>query len=426
MFIVFLGDAAFFFTSLWIALVVRHMTIPQSSFYIEHVVHFVVLFFIWVTIYFIAGLYDRELLTIRRSIAETLLVSQVVGTVFAVFIFYVVPWFTLTPKTTLALFLVFFSILVFFWRRFIFYTIRLPLREVILIGDDNEFERMCASENYYGYILKEKVPWREVRKLLTSKPDVLIFINYNNQEFLSNIKTIHDLLFLGFHLFDLREIKERFSGKIDLTEINYEWFVKKVSKPNRTYLFLKRIIDIAAGTVLLFILLLLLPFICIAQYIEEKKIDLFFNHIRVGALRRKFVIHKLRTMSTKDTTTWNTSNHDRITQVGKILRAFRMDELPQGINLIRGDISLVGPRAIFEKEQLDMEYIQPFYHLRLYTKPGITGWAQIKQKHAPSNYSEATERLAYDLYYIQNQSLTFDILIILRTIKTVILKLGVR
>lgn len=426
MLVVLLGDALFFFTSLWLALVVRHTAIPLSSFYVEHVFHFIVLFGVWVIIFYIAGLYDRELLSIRRSIADTLLTAQAVGAVLAVLLFYFIPWFTLTPKTTLALFLIIFSFAVFFWRRLIIHTLRPPLQEVILIGHDAQFEQVCATHNYYGYILKQKVAWKDVKKVASLNPAALVFVNYGDPEFSRNSKAVHDLLFLGFHLYDLREIKERIFGMVNLQEIDYEWFVKKISKPNRSYLFTKRLIDITAGILLLLVLIILMPFIVLAQLIEEQKIDLFFNHARVGNLRKKFVIHKLRTMSIKDTNTWSTENHKHVTRVGKVLRAFRVDELPQGINLIRGDLSLVGPRAIFEKEQLEMEKHQPYYHLRLYTKPGITGWAQIKQKHAPSNPEEATARLAYDLYYIQNQSPVMDILIILKTIKTVLLKLGVR
>lgn len=425
-FFLFTGDAAIFFVSLWLALTVRQLAIPQATFYIEHLYPFTILFGIWAILFLIAGLYDEELLTIKRSIGDILVVTQLSGAAIAITLFYLVPFFNVTPKTNLALFLVIFSLLVWLWRRYFFYTLRPPTKEVLLVGKQEQLTSIFDKKNFYGFSTKENLSWQELSRVKKYSTDILVLMNYADPEFTTHSKKIHDLIFNNYKIADTQKIKERLFGKIDLTNVSHQWFIRKIEHPNRFFLFTKRLIDSLCGIILLLILSVLLPFVALWTLFEEKKLDLFFIHTRTGQLGKSFITYKLRTMSVKDGKSWNGDNHKKITKIGRVLRAFRLDELPQGINLIRGDISLVGPRAIFESEQESMQEIVPFYHLRLFVKPGITGWAQIKQKHAPMNDTEAEERLMYDLYYIQHQSLLFDIVIILRTIKTIILKLGMR
>lgn len=421
-----IGDAAIFFASLWVALSVRHFAIPQSTFYAEHIYPFTVLFVLWVIIFFIAGLYDEEFLTIKRSIGDILLVTQLVGAGVAIALFYLVPFFDLTPKTNLALFLLIFSLAVWWWRKQFFHSIRPNTKDVLLVGDQPELTKIFESKNFYGFSVLNTLGWKELSRVFEYPTSTLVVLNFRDPAFQNNASVIHSLVFNEYPIVDSNKLSERLFGRVDTSLISHEWFIKRVTKPNRLFLFVKRLIDICAGFALLAALLLLSPIIITWMLLEEKSLDLFFIHERAGKLGKAFTMYKLRSMNVKDGASWDGDNHDRITKLGRVIRALRIDELPQGLNLIKGDISLVGPRAILESEQQEMESLVPLYTLRLFAKPGITGWAQIKQKHAPMNASEAEERLGYDLYYLEHQSILFDVLIILKTIKTVVLKAGVR
>jgi lipopolysaccharide/colanic/teichoic acid biosynthesis glycosyltransferase len=143
---------------------------------------------------------------------------------------------------------------------------------------------------------------------------------------------------------------------------------------------------------------------------------ILYSQKRMGQNGRSFILHKFRTMRQEEGgALWTTENDHRITFVGKILRASHLDELPQLWNIIRGDISFIGPRA--ERLELAEYYSQlPYYEIRHIIKPGFTGWAQVNYRPSAS-LEEALEKLKYDIYYIKNRSLLLDLLIIIRTIR---------
>jgi lipopolysaccharide/colanic/teichoic acid biosynthesis glycosyltransferase len=152
-----------------------------------------------------------------------------------------------------------------------------------------------------------------------------------------------------------------------------------------------------------------------------------FKQERLGENLKPFTLMKFRTMvvdAEKECgPVWSSECDPRVTKVGKVLRKTRLDEIPQLINVLKGDMSFVGPRPI-RKHFADMlaEKI-PYYRMRFLVKPGVTGWAQVKHDYAGSEEGQA-EKLEYDLFYIQNQSLLFDLYIFLKTIQTIIFRPG--
>jgi lipopolysaccharide/colanic/teichoic acid biosynthesis glycosyltransferase len=172
----------------------------------------------------------------------------------------------------------------------------------------------------------------------------------------------------------------------------------------------------------IFVLLLLLPFVGLATLLDDGW-PIFYSQTRLGKGGQPYEIIKFRTMI-KDAEAdgkprWATEDDDRATRVGRFLRKSRLDEWPQFINVLRGEMSLVGPRS--ERPQL-VEHFQrhvPFYRARLLVKPGITGWAQINFDYAAS-IDETMIKLEYDLYYIKHRSLWLDIMILLRTPATML------
>lgn len=421
-----LGDTFIFFASLWAALFLRQLTIPEATFYVEHIYPFTLLYIMWIVIFFIAGLYDEELLTIRQSIADTVITTQGIAAGFSILFLYTVPFFGLTPKTNLAIFLVLFSFLIWQWRRFFFHSLRPPMRNVLLLGNDLALEEILSDKNFFGYRLESHISWSDLENLPQDPSDTVLFINYHDPEFAVHSEIIQKLVFQGYEVVDTEAVKERLFGKVNLAHVSYQWFITRVTEPNRMYGFFKRLIDILAGLILFAAFAVTLPLVYLAVWIEERRFDIFFVHQRIGVYGKPFSMFKLRSMSVKDTDTWDGSNYQHITRVGAVLRALRIDELPQSINLLRGDISLVGPRPIPPAEHQDRNSTQEFYHLRLFVKPGITGWAQTKQKYAPTTEQEALERLSFDLYYVKNKSFTLDIMIILKTAKTIVMRAGLR
>jgi lipopolysaccharide/colanic/teichoic acid biosynthesis glycosyltransferase len=174
------------------------------------------------------------------------------------------------------------------------------------------------------------------------------------------------------------------------------------------------------------ILIVLFPFLALAVA-ADSGFPVFYSQLRLGRGGTTFRIYKFRSMHNKtdeDTGMRATMENDpRVTRVGNFLRKSRLDELPQFWNVLRGDMSLVGPRA--EIPDLVAEYQKqiPFYRARLLVKPGLTGWAQINYGYVAS-VTETGVKLEYDLYYIKHRTISMDIQIILRTIGTVVRRTG--
>ncbi|MCL4158917.1 UNVERIFIED_CONTAM: hypothetical protein GTU68_002725 [Idotea baltica] len=194
---------------------------------------------------------------------------------------------------------------------------------------------------------------------------------------------------------------------------------------NPTSIRVKRIIDIALSVILLIVSI---PIICISAALikSTSKGPIFFKQRRVGFQNSVFTIYKLRTMvvdAESNGAQWAKTNDPRITAVGNFLRASRLDELPQCWNVLKGEMSFVGPRPErpeFTKELADKI---PYYDLRHMVKPGITGWAQVIFPYGAS-VEDSMKKLQYELYYIKNQSLLLDLNIILRTLITVFQRAG--
>jgi len=192
--------------------------------------------------------------------------------------------------------------------------------------------------------------------------------------------------------------------------------------------FKKAAFDLAAGRLISLLvsvvgMIVLSPVLClVAMLIKlDSRGPVFFVQERVGMAAKRFNLIKFRTMDLVDApqSEWVCDNTERITRVGKWLRKFRLDELPQFFNVIQGDMNLIGPRPHpVSNFELFIENI-PYYSLRAVVRPGITGWAQVRYGYA-NNLDEETEKMRYDLYYIKHLSIRFDLRILFDTVKTVL------
>jgi exopolysaccharide biosynthesis polyprenyl glycosylphosphotransferase len=229
----------------------------------------------------------------------------------------------------------------------------------------------------------------------------------------------------GITLNSMPQIYEEVLSRVPIFLLEAEWIVRSFVEQAHTglaYQLSKRLLDFAGGVVGTLIMIGLFPLIALAIVLESG-FPIFLLQERLCRGGQSFNIIKFRTMTRdaeKDGQARMTEENDeRVTKVGWFLRKTHLDELPQFINVIRGDVSLVGPRA--ERPQM-VERFQtalPFYRARLLVKPGITGWAQINQKYA-GTVEETAVKLEYDLYYIEHRTLMMDVAIILRTVWSVL------
>ncbi len=222
---------------------------------------------------------------------------------------------------------------------------------------------------------------------------------------------------------------EMLTGKLIVEQINPAWLIfSEGFQKSWVRRFLKRIVDIVLSLIMLVLLMPL--FLLIALMIKlESKGPFIFSQERIGQNRKPYQVHKFRSMihdAEADTgPVWAEDDDPRNTRVGKIIRKLRLDELPQLWNVLKGDMSFVGPRPEREYFVEQLEKAIPYFRERFTVKPGISGWAQVSYGYGDS-VEDAIEKLNYDLFYIKNMSIFMDIMIILRTVKIVLFGKGAR
>lgn len=233
----------------------------------------------------------------------------------------------------------------------------------------------------------------------------------------------------GIEVIEGNTFYEMLTGKLLVTKINPSWLIFSDGfRKSRIQTFLKRMEDILVSSLLLIFCSPL--FIIVAVLIKlDSKGPVFFPQDRVGLYKKDYTMYKFRSMvhDAEKTTgpVWAENNDNRITRVGKFIRRFRIDELPQLWQVLTGKMSIVGPRPERRHFTDELEKTIPYYSQRFNVKPGLTGWAQVSYGYGATE-NDAVEKLNYELFYIKNMSFTMDLIIILRTIKTVLFSKGAR
>lgn len=241
-------------------------------------------------------------------------------------------------------------------------------------------------------------------------------------------KDLLNLKLSGVQVEDAHTVYERMMGSVMLERLSPSWlFLSEGFRKDFLVTFAKRIVDVTVSFAALVLLSPLLPLIALAVFLESGS-PVLFRQDRVGLRGRVFEILKFRSMrrdAEQRGPAWAARGDARVTRVGRILRRYRVDELPQLLNILRGDMSLVGPRPERpEFVRLLGEEI-PFYHERHTIRPGLTGWAQIKCPYG-SSVEDAKAKLEYDLFYIKHLSPFLDLAILFRTIQVVLFARGSR
>ena len=237
-------------------------------------------------------------------------------------------------------------------------------------------------------------------------------------------KEATDAVQLGISVLPMALVYENSTGRIPVEHVNDQWYValqpEHILSP--LYLAWKKCLDLACGILGLLLLGLVFPIIAPLIYLDSPG-PIFYSQQRIGFRGKAFRIYKFRTMRPDaegaGRAIWAAEADKRITRVGRFLRATHIDELPQLFNILRGDMSLIGPRPERAEFISELEKTIPFYGYRLAAKPGLTGWAQVKYHYGRSG-NDALIKLQYDLYYIKRQSFMLDLFIILKTVAEVL------
>jgi exopolysaccharide biosynthesis polyprenyl glycosylphosphotransferase len=231
------------------------------------------------------------------------------------------------------------------------------------------------------------------------------------------------------HVMELPEFFEQEFGRVPVEEINSVWFLDALSTRGRGLAAAgKRLLDIAVALGLLIVTAPLLGAAALAVKLTSPG-PIFYRQQRVGERGRLYTVLKLRSMRTDaeadGEAVWAAQDDPRTTSVGKHLRRYRVDELPQLLNVLRGDMTMVGPRP--ERPEFVSSLVEsvPFYEPRHMTKPGLTGWAQVSAGYA-ATLDDARLKLSYDLYYLKHRGLALDLAILLRTVGVVLRGTGAR
>lgn len=253
--------------------------------------------------------------------------------------------------------------------------------------------------------------------------DIVIAISGTIQG--TTFQTILDAQEQGVEVSRMPTLYEEMSGRVPIHHLESDWVIRSFVDEARVsgmYTLVKRLVDIFGGLIGLSIFIVIFPFTALATLIDSG-LPIFYSQIRSGKGGRVFKIYKFRTMRQDAEADGQVRlaemNDPRVTVVGNLLRRTRLDEFPQFWNVLRGEVSLVGPRA--ERPELVDTFQKqiPFYRARLLVKPGLTGWAQINYGYV-STVGDTAVKLEYDLYYIKHRTLGMDLNIILRTIGTML------
>ncbi len=432
----FAGDICIFVVSLWLALYVRTLTIPSVGLIQTFAAPFVILFAVWIAMFFLAGLYSRHTRLFRNKLFATILYTQIINIILGATFFFLVPFFGIAPKTILLLYLVISSFLIILWRAALFPRIPSgPKLRGLLIASGPDTEALAeevAQDSRFSFTL-EMVDTsrasraeiiRESLRALENREVAFLVVDFSDKAIEAAYPIMYDAAFRKhrFALVDVVDLYQEMFECVPLSLMHYVWVLENVSS-SRVYDGLKRVIDFLAGVAIGLCSLSLYPFVALAIKLDDGG-PLFIEQVRVGRFQKPIRIMKFRTMNGNDHGAYgeNEVSELRVTRVGKWLRMLRIDELPQLFSVLKGDLSLVGPRP--ELPALASQYAAriPYYNARYLVAPGLTGWAQIRHDRDPHHGAaiEATrEKLAYDLYYLKHRSLLIDIFILLQTLRIV-------
>jgi exopolysaccharide biosynthesis polyprenyl glycosylphosphotransferase len=448
-FILLVGDVFLMYLALLLTLAIRYKDFsflpgPQTRIFLFH---FSFIYLVWISLLFLLDFYEippfKKIFNFFYNLTVFVFLAGALGSVY----FYLQPQLGIAPKTILIIDVIIFAIFLCGWRYLFSRVLKLKsFREkIVIIGYRSEFKELLPdhldqngyeviaffhSQSYFNKelnsflnstryrIISDIAKFKEIIRKENVNSIIFAFDFHKNEKL---VQQIFSNLPLKLDYISFSNFYESLTKKVPIEVVDELWFLENFSRIERKIdEILKRTFDIIFSLFGLLILIILFPFIALAIKIDSSG-PIFYIQKRVGKDGKVFSLNKFRTMkknAEKNGPQWATPNDSRITSVGKVLRKIYFDELPQFYNILKGDISFVGPRPERPEfvEQFKKEI--PYYEIRHLVKSGFTGWAQVNYRYGAS-VEEAKEKFQYDLYYIKNRSFVLDLGIILKTIRII-------
>ncbi len=436
--ILIVGDVVFFIVALWLTLFLRYLELPSLDIFSIHLWPFLLLSSIWLVTFYIFGLYDKHTVFLKSSLVSRIINTQLINGLIALLVFLLVP-FGIAPKTNLLIYFLVSVALLAWWRIGLYRHIepKVKHRAIILADGDEAIELVDETNNNdrYSYTFVRIIDRdtanntpnfeEKLMRLLEKEQIDIIVANPTSDYVIAALPKIFDLAYLRFKttFLDFNRVYQDTFDRVPIDSIKYDWFMANISQSKTSvYDFLKRMIDIFGALSLLVPTALLFPFIAVAIKLEDHG-PLLYTTVRIGQFNRPVKIYKFRTKNGADVGAAALKSTLVDTRVGIILRKTRLDELPQLFNVLRGDLSFIGPRP--EMPALVDVYMKavPYYNARHFMKPGLSGWAQINNFDVPKggvDVERTKVKIAYDLYYLERRSFLLDVHIALKTIATLV------
>jgi exopolysaccharide biosynthesis polyprenyl glycosylphosphotransferase len=432
------GDTILLVCSLALTLLLRSGSGGFLGAWELHILPFTLLFAVWLLIFYIAGLYEVRATSDLPIMLRYISYSMIAGGIIAIGIFYFVPAFRITPRINLIIDLFVTSILISTWRIFFANTYKMTSKiRLLLLGDSPDIEELARTIIKYpqlGYTISARITHAgtDILPILKEKRINIVVAPKEIQQDNFFVQAIYETLHKGMRFMDASLFYERLLGKIPVSLISKVWFLENISETEKIFFeALKRVIDILLSFIVGIITLPLILLAIIAIKLNSSG-PTVLKQRRVGKMGRVYNHYKLRTMATSSPdghaepngVQWSMQNDSRVTRVGKILRGTRIDELPQLWNILRGELSFVGPRPERPEfvEMLRREI--PYYDMRHLVRPGLSGWAQINPPYYYASTKETVLKLQYDLFYIKNRDLGLDLAIALKTLMVIVSRQG--
>ena len=432
-FLLVLSDILIFYISLSLTLIIRYIMIDRApiTFFSSinlHFTSFSIIFIFWLLVFWAAGLYDIIKLRNEELFYKTLIIAFLINAALAVSLFYFIPYFIITPKINLFIDLALTLAILYFWRQYFNqWAGRAFGINLVFLGASPEIMELKEFLNnnpqlgyqVAGILAPDNIP--ELENLWQSKKFSLIV----SAEQFNHSQKLAFLLFQyfkrGVTISDLDKFYENVTNRVPISIIREVWFLENISEIERGFYEIgKRIFDIVVGIILGFVTIIIFPIVAIGIKIFDPG-PIFYCQKRIGKNGQAFTLIKFRSLPlNKNNDRMQKPNQEEITSFGKFLRKSHWDELPQVWNILKNEMSFIGPRP--EKpefvERLSSEI--PFYEMRHLVKPGMSGWAQLHNPNAGPTLKETLEKLQYDLYYVKNRSVFLDLSIVLKTLRVLI------
>jgi exopolysaccharide biosynthesis polyprenyl glycosylphosphotransferase len=445
------GDLISFVAGFYFSLTIRFWELPTWLLIEKHLIPFSIVFGIWLILNYINGLYDLERQSLNARFYRRVIEAAGISLFFGMAFFYLFPDQKLAPKTILVLNIVLGYGLLGLWRFFNQKLIRTEALQtkVLIVGHTPEVDfvadvthrrpekgyeivAVIDPENEpHNHVVPTYQHLEEMNHIIATHGVDLVVVAPHLQKNSAAEQQLYNLLFSHIGITDLPSFYEVLTGRIPPSTFSEGWFLQNLKNAEKPiYDRLRGITDYVISLLMLVIFIVLLPFV--AGLIKAtSKGPIFIKQKRVGQNGQEFILYKFRSMYALSPdgsaeikeVQFAVKGDKRITPLGKILRRTRLDELPQVVNLLKREVTIIGPRPERPEIVSKLTEKMPYYPLRHLVRPGLTGWALIHQNYT-DNYDTSLQKLQYDLYYIKNRSFVLDLVISLRTINVIIRLMG--